>query len=91
MLDIILNRHKGAKDNRKFDRLMINSKYVQRKNHFSAEKKPDKENIEFLGMDTIITERLIALHMAIDLKALTKDERESLAILRKVISYIYIL
>ena len=40
-------------------------------------------------MDTIITERLIALHMSIDLKALTKDERESLALLRKVWLYTY--
>ena len=89
MLDIILNRHKGAKDNRKFDRLMINSNMYREKIIFQLRKKPDKENIEFLGMDTIITERLIALHMAIDLKALTKDERESLAILRKVWLYTY--
>ena len=89
MLDIILNKHKGARDNRKFDRLMINSNMYREKIIFQLKKKPDKENIEFLGMDTIITERLIALHMSIDLKALNKDERESLALLRKVWLYTY--
>lgn len=89
MLDIILNRHKGAKDNRKFDRLMINSNMYREKILFQLKKKPDKENIEFLGLDTIITERLTALHMSINLETLSDDELESLMLLRKVWLYTY--
>lgn len=89
MLDIILNFHKGAKENRKFDRLMINSNMYREKIIFQLKKKSDKENIEFLGMDTIITERLIALNTSIGIRRLTSKEIKILGLLRKVWLYSY--
>lgn len=91
MLDLIVNLHKGAKGNRKFDRLMINSNMYREKIIFQLNKQSDKdkENIEFLGIDTIMTERLVALHTMIDIKKLTKDEIKKLSLLRKVWLYSY--
>ena len=91
MLDLIVNLHKGAKGNRKFDRLMINSNMYREKIIFQLNKQSDKdkENIEFLGIDTIMTERLVALHTMVDIQKLTKDEIRKLFLLRKVWLYSY--
>ena len=86
MLDLIVNLHKGAKGNRRFDRLMINSNMYREKIIFqlNKQKEKDKENIEFLGIDTIMTERLVALHTRVDMRKLTDEEISTLFLLRKV-------
>ena len=91
MLDLIVNLHKGAKGNRRFDRLMINSNMYREKIIFqlNKQKEKDKENIEFLGIDTIMTERLVALHTRVDMRKLTDDEIRTLSLLRKVWLYTY--
>ena len=91
MLDLIVNLHKGAKGNRRFDRLMINSNMYREKIIFqlNKQKEKDKENIEFLGIDTIMTERLVALHTRVDMRKLTDEEISTLFLLRKVWLYTY--
>ena len=63
---------------------VIGSKFVLYK-----QKEKDKENIEFLGIDTIMTERLVALHTRVDMRKLTDEEISTLFLLRKVWLYTY--
>ena len=55
----------------------------------NKQKEKDKENIEFLGIDTIMTERLVALHTRVDMRKLTDEEISTLFLLRKVWLYTY--
>ena len=89
ILNLLLKPHRDSKTNRKFDRLMINANMYREKIIFQMNKKKDKNNIEFLGMDTIITERLIALYVVSNMKDLTKEEKGMLIVLRKVWLYTY--